>query len=42
MRFIQLRSAPAEKLLPLPASTTTRTSAVWSSSRSLVVSPAIR
>ena len=36
MRFIQLRSAPAEKLLPLAASTTTRTSGAWSSRRSSV------
>jgi hypothetical protein len=40
--FIQLRSAPAQKLAPAPAITTARTSAAWSSARSSAVSSAIR
>src|SRR5574343_165892 len=41
-RFIQLRSAPAEKLLPRPARTTTRTSASSSRATQAAVSSAIR
>jgi hypothetical protein len=41
-RFIQLRSAPAEKLLPRPASTTTRTSSSPSSATQAAISSAIR
>src|SRR5574343_134549 len=41
-RFIQLRSAPAEKLLPRPARTTTRTSASSSSVIQAAVSSVIR
>src|SRR5690242_6828416 len=41
MRFIQLRSAPAQKAGPLPASTTTRTSLSSSSCRKMLVSEAI-
>src|SRR5574343_227476 len=41
-RFIQLRSAPAEKLLPRPASTTTRTLASASSASQAAVISAIR
>src|SRR5574343_851913 len=41
-RFIQLRSAPAEKLLPRPASTTARTSASSSSAMKAAVSSVIR
>jgi len=39
--FIQLRSAPAEKLFPRPASTTARTVASASSSRHAAVRSAI-
>src|SRR5690606_9638150 len=41
MAFIQLRSAPAEKDLPAPVSTTTRTASLPSRSRSVAVSSAI-
>src|SRR5690606_33506588 len=42
MRCIQFRSAPAEKLLPAPPSTTTRTAGSAPSARRVVVSWAIR
>src|SRR3954469_17742368 len=38
MRFIQFRSAPAQNAGPLPASTTARTDASWSSSLKVLVS----
>jgi hypothetical protein len=41
MRFIQLRSAPAQKAGPLPASTTQRTSSRLEISRNTAVSSAI-
>src|SRR6478672_10996483 len=41
MRFIQFRSAPAQKAVPLPASTTQRTSGRLPSSRNTAVSSAM-
>src|SRR3954463_5387982 len=41
MRFIQFRSAPAQKAVPLPASTTHRTSGRLPSSRNTAVSSVI-
>src|SRR5688572_7639062 len=42
MRFIQLRSAPAQNAGPLPASTTARTALLFSISRKVLLSKAMR